>query len=738
MYFFDAKFPSQGSDVTALLIFAGQSLGHEADFAFELEVGFRNYRLKPEEVIFICPGYLRSQIVEYLDRKEKFFDGLQRFGKSVAVTVGFFNEFSDFDFIPVSDKEGMCQRKENFKEIVLKYGLLNLAKEKKDKVILKAPSGTIFLKPSGKEFSEFIKTSELAVGATENQFVAFCLLAKRPRDRSVRKIYIDTNSISPFIEALLFYLSCFEGKPFRVATYESYGSYSGKDKAKPDIVDNVWIVISASRSNSMGRKMVDEWGVDDDQVLTMLSYTDPDPDSKGDNILLNISRFSVDHKNKNPKGSLIKVEVVGENFTVEAEKPNLVTLKEKHKPRSVSKSIEPVNSFQLFKCNKKISPNEKDLPIYIDCKNFFNQNGDFGKWLSTIINWYVPSKTSHVVYKELDESSVALKDLIVRKLSDNGSTEVEVIDINSANISISGDDAIIVAMPVTGSGETLLNLNRNLRISRHDGNRIFISPFVVHSSRSSFLDLKNSLVFGPKGFKYQFFSCHEIFVGHDKEDSSWKLELQYIDQFENRFWQKRAEHLRKMDTGLKGRIGVSSSEPGRRLVFSQDFAFWSKDYGENVDPEAVYVTVSTILQSLREKPIQEDDSDSLFSYVYQHSVLSPDNFVRFNDPLLQSCIWRASDSRELDYRSSLEISNSFVQILSRLVEEGYKNFENAYLDLLVGIAVGKIQVAKEVIIPALKGYLENCPRDMTHTSVLLSKMITDLTGEDAEDAEIQF
>jgi hypothetical protein len=329
--------------------------------------------------------------------------------------------------------------------------------------------------------------------------------------------------------------------------------------------------------------------------------------------------------------------------------------------------------------------------------------------------------------------------LTVERLKQNGITDFQVIDIHSANVDISGKGSIIVVMPVTGSGETLLNLNRNLRISRHDGNRIFISPFVVHSSSSSFDDLRSSLSFGPKGFKYQFFSQHNVFIGHDKEDSSWELELDFIDNFENDFWERRADYLRRMDDGLRGRIGVSSLDPDSQLVFSQDFAFWAQKYEiADTDPESVYVTVAAIIQSLREKPIEDNDSDSLFNYVYQHSILAPDNFVRFNDPLLQSCIWRAADSRELDYRSSLEISKSFMDILTRLVKESQQGGENAAIDLLIGIGLGRIQIANEVLLPTLKEYLETYPDSMKHASMLISQIISDLSGEVVDQPEIQF
>lgn len=118
---------------------------------------------------------------------------------------------------------------------------------------------------------------------------------------------------------------------------------------------------------------------------------------------------------------------------------------------------------------------------------------------------------------------------------------------------------------------------------------------------------------------------------------------------------------------------------------------------ERVDHEAVYLTIASILQGLREKPYSNTDKDSLFSYVYQHAVLAPDNFTRLTDALLQSCLWRAANIREMDYRSSTELSQEFAGILERLIEENAAGTANAALDLLMGIATGKIQLEKNVL-----------------------------------------
>ncbi|MFJ7281240.1 hypothetical protein [Pseudomonas sp. NPDC099000] len=90
-------------------------------------------------------------------------------------------------------------------------------------------------------------------------------------------------------------------------------------------------------------------------------------------------------------------------------------------------------------------------------------------------------------------------------------------------------------------------------------------------------------------------------------------------------------------------------------------------------------------------------ADSLDGDIYQQSVLDPEVFVRYNDPLLQSCIWRAASPSELDYSSDEILSGQFVDILFRLLEHHNNEKGEASIDLLIGISIEKIKVSRKSI-----------------------------------------
>lgn len=699
MYLFESsiKIGELGeSEKEVLVIFSGQLEGDRIVYSELLERKLRNFPNKPEEVLFIYPNYIDDAIKVFFRVDEKCYANIIRYGKHIPVTFLAFDKSGEFQSYAVNARSAVCDDLIELRKQIVDRGLYNLAKARKDQVILQAPSGTIFIKPSKHEFHEFIKASELAIGYAENQFIAFCLLSKAPRNKSIKRIYIDTNSISSFVEALLFYWMRFSNSKCRTAIYESYGSYEGIENnwPKPELTEDVWVLISASTTNSLGVKIAQEWSLDNDQVLTLLSYAETHEDKIGDEILVNIVTLSRAAKKVLSEGSVIKVKVWGENFTAEVEKPNRVYIKAAHKTKAVTSLILPNKSNNLILCNKKINSDYPVSSVYIDTNDYFSSDDKFNNWLKDIVDWYVPPKVGWLVYQSIDQASTTLVQIVEKLLHRNGIKNFEKIDIVNARKDIKGNDSVVVVMPVTGSGQTLLKLNRNLRISGHKGNRIFISPFVAASSKTSYEQFHNSLVYGPNGMKYSFHAWKYVFIGHSDNTNSWQKELVVVESFEaeSEFWRHRANILRAQNLGLKGAIGTPSIEKGVHLTFTADFAFWGVYQPEVVNPEAVYLTISSILQGLRERPYMEIDKNSLFSYVYQHSVIAPENFTRFTDALLQSCLWRASNAREMDYRSDRALSEEFSSILERLIDENSSGTENAAVDLLMGIATGKIQL----------------------------------------------
>lgn len=701
MFLFDSEFNLNNEKHEALVIFSGQLEGSAEDYGYSFESKMRNDNPRPRMVFFIYPNYLIQEIRDISGSGTAFYDNIIRYGENTPVI---FCSFDDFGCLSV--ERAIFTNKKNinlsgFLDSIVKDGVLSLAKKRKDSVILKSPPGTVFVKPSKKQLDEFIQASGLTVGYSENQFLAFSLLKFRPRNIDIKNIYIDTSGISSFIEALTYYLYRFSSEVCKSVKYHSFNSYFGLNTQKPDDTTDIWVIISASNSNSLGKKIVKEWSVTNEQVVTVLSYNDKSEGGKGDTIICNLSVISDRYKNPDKFVTPISVKVIGENFTAQVSEPNQVIIKNIHKTPEINKCINPYNNSNVFKCSKTSSSDRAARPIFIDMAEVLDEDKKLAEWIKSIATWYIPTTLKWIVYDENSESGKKLYSLVCNCLPLDSS--ITSLSFKDAETEVSSDGAVLILEPVISDGKSLLRLNRNLRISGHNGNRIFLCPFVTASSKEKFVNFKKSLIFGPNNLKYQFFSYYELYIGHSDADSSWILERNVVENLESEFWQSRARVLNAEGTGIDGRVGTPSLTEDETLSFAQDFAFWNAGYNcDSINPEAVYTTVSSILQGLREKPYSDDDRDSLYSHVYQHSVIDPENFTRFNDGLLQSCLWRSANASEVDYKSSENLSESFAGILSRLIDDMSKGCKNSTLDLFMGVAVGKIALTKNVLNNLLK------------------------------------
>jgi hypothetical protein len=688
MLIFESTFTINKENRSILVIFSGQLDSSKPDVARILEDKLREHTDKPDELIYLYPGYLSDEIQKYLNDDHPLASGIKRYN-NIPVTALEFNQYADLTAKPIRGDSFVCEHLIELKKSIISNGLLKLVSDKSSHVIMKSPPGTIFIKPSGKEYHNFIRTSSLAKGYSEHQFIAFSLLSQLPRNRVIDKILIDTSSISVFVEAVIFYLCMFNPQSDRSIRYDSFSSYIGIEHSKPDIVDNTWVIISASQSNDLGKKIAKDWSLDNEQVVTMLSCTNPSGEIGG-NSLVNISKYSSPVNNSVDDGSLIKVKVVGEHFTAEINEPKSVIIKAAHKTAAVN-WINQHHSKNLIQCNVK--PNS----VSLNTSDFITNDASFKEWLNQIFYWYVPHNIKWLIFDKNDKSSNDFAAIIRGYLNNESNKEIESIDFKSVEDSVSGCESAIIIKPTIYSGSEFLKLNRNLRISGHDGNRIYLSAFSIFDSKENFVKFKSSLLYGPNGFKYIFHTMNEAFIGHALNNNSWDQELSLVENLSSNYWVDRKKQLMNHSQGLIGAIGVHSNNVNSKLEFTKDFAFWKADYEEDtVNHEAVYLTISSILQNLRERAFQDSTSDSLFSYVYQHSVIDPSNFTRFSDSLLQSCLWRAAYASELDYSSSTQLSEGFTDVLYELITAVLKNnATNASLDLCVGIAIGKIKITKK-------------------------------------------
>lgn len=173
---------------------------------------------------------------------------------------------------------------------------------------------------------------------------------------------------------------------------------------------------------------------------------------------------------------------------------------------------------------------------------------------------------------------------------------------------------------------------------------------------------------------------------------------------------------------------------GSRLQITSGFVFFGKaiedEHIEAVPQSTVFLTISAVLQTAREHSKAEN---CLSPSNYQSVVLSPENFLRFNDDVLQACLLRAALASELDYSSDNSLSEIMKELISKMFQRHQYSYGHAALEFAAALAIKKLklkskhtdQLIEEVINsanefhPAIVGFmvlLKKCKSSVAPTN----------------------
>lgn len=705
-----------------LVMFLGQyTKSSKQRFINDVQRAYKEH-LTPELVLFVYPRYLKKGVSSLL-KDENIRVDLTRQKSSLVICLSF-DEYAILtldETIPENESQSFNPDLGELGADIIKSGYDDLMGKREKEVLVKSPSGTTFAKPSGESLEEFIYASQLARCNFEHQFVAMSILKHAPDLNKIDTIYIDTSSISSIAESIIYYISRFKRQNCKHIDYRSFSSYSGlEENIKPDNVEGAWVIISASASLSMGKKLVRDWGIDPRQVLTILSYKkllEEDDENIGNDVVFCLEGYSnIDKKSFSPT----KVQVQGESFSAEVSAPDKIMLLKKFKPDYIDESIYKFHNTDVF------SVNRGDYTLFVDYLELrkeylcscgeLSKNSDLYIWIKKIVEWKIPRNIKAIISPRLKDA-VGLVNDFKQVFADCG---FDINDIREFGIddqkSMEGikNSSVLILSPVVSTGHVFVDVNRALRLANHEGMRVFATPFVVAPSEAQFNSVNTSLTQGIMGFKYSYLKFKKIFLT-SKNISSWSKEIEVITALitdcdgdgdvSADFWVTRKELIEKEGDGLNSAIGVHRDDPKKVFELVPGFVFWPDTYKpQKVNLSAVFATIGAILQNLRENDV---NGTQLSANIYQHSVLDPENFVRFNDSILQSCLWRCALPGELDYRRSESLSSDMQRILTKILKSTDSPRGATSLDLLMGLATRWIKISPTEMNKVIQSAEEN-------------------------------
>ena len=142
------------------------------------------------------------------------------------------------------------------------------------------------------------------------------------------------------------------------------------------------------------------------------------------------------------------------------------------------------------------------------------------------------------------------------------------------------------------------------------------------------------------------------------------------------------------------------------LRLNKNFAFWTSfDYNvEEISQSEVYFTISTIISNLEQKEINSPPSLKQTNYV--RNMLSPRNFHRFNDGIIQASLLRCGKTEYFAYDIDDELSLQMKEFLISIIENYDSVDGEALLEFLLAIGINRLKMKKEDMIKVLENAIE--------------------------------
>ncbi len=133
---------------------------------------------------------------------------------------------------------------------------------------------------------------------------------------------------------------------------------------------------------------------------------------------------------------------------------------------------------------------------------------------------------------------------------------------------------------------------------------------------------------------------------------------------------------------------------GRRRRRQKNFAFWNFDYnGENISQSEVYFTISTTIANLENKKINSYPSLKQTNYV--RNILSPRNFHRFNDGIIQASLLRSGKSEYFAYDLDKELSLQMKEFLLSIIDKHDSVDGEALAEFILAIGIKRLKLKSE-------------------------------------------
>lgn len=660
----------------------------------------------PDALILVSFDEHADRLIDIWKQNKTRVDGLVRRGQRNA--VDYLKEvaiwkFHDGSFIKSFRDDQSRQAYDLDFAVLWGDGLAQLVDDRG--AFQEAPQGHIFRHPSGRATRYFLLASELLRDEVDAYFVAVAVCAAAwGRLKCTSTLHIDTMGIYPIARAVEDISRRCGGslQGWEIDSFHSHGGMAGLHAVLTE-VDAV--LVSASTTGSMVAKLRED-GVPADALITLLDMSD---EGRCGSVVYARSRHTdaVTVELQRSQNETV-IELAGEYFVAQGKKPRPFVLTKAHQPASLQAVLDNFSHRSVLRLNHTRAANagRKDL-VSLD-EAVVADNSNMQRWLEDEIRLKTPASVSHVLGLDGAGGSRMAQVCadILGAIGGRPPKLVNLVDLvalgDTAKTEVTG---VLVCGAVVGDGHSLRAIARDLRELVPKASRHFVVAVGLPETMRAWLRLKQFLIqSGDKERPYLLSSWKVLPTGAPSgTGDAWRRSIELMqkadqmDVADDAPWSSEQslasiEVMARALESLGG--GYLQTASGNDLQLTSGFVFWnpsSQIRAESNNAAVSFLAMSAALQNARE---HGEAGSRLSSSMHETVVLDVENFLRFNDGVLQASLLRAAHSHELDYSGSPELSEMLREFLEKVFLNASRPYGEASLEFGLALATQRLRLTE--------------------------------------------
>jgi hypothetical protein len=676
-------------------------------------------RLPPERILIVCPRGLQEEVREdYRGMNPATKERLRGVTNVVSAAFNHEGRVEPEEVLQLHAPNAPWKLSDSDIQTIVAAGMKEIVETTGTRMT--APPGYVFRKPSENASRVFIRAGNMIKNPSALAVVFHAMVRTIPI--GAKRLYIDSFTI---LSIALTYQRCMAelakecGVEFEVPTITNFHSYSMDPDLTFEVTADYLVLISASSSGGLARKLIKDHHAQTERVFHLLVFSD-------NKALQESSVYFQEEPKREPEddGSFQKViSIPGEEFLASHGDTRTVELKLTHLVSLERKIYKEPFYQEVLALNLHASGSYGSAPRPFGFRVTETVGSEaFEKWIEHQARIDLPASTTIAIAAD-DGRSKLLAEHLVSLIPKTKKGDVPVITLTALQRDeiqekIPVDGSVLVVCSDETDGESLLAISQSLRDKPHL-HRHYVIGHLFPSSARQFRRLRSNLRVNGKGKQYGWSVYCVTPLGEDSVHQSWLLErgfgyetvvFQEVNESLARALRQRGENLN--GSVLTGEALFLPKISGEPLQLRDESVFFDGKYGK-ISQVTVYVQIAAALQRARDRELCDDktvlSNELCFdSNPFIDTVIDPDTFSRFNDGVIQAAILRSATASELNYSRDLILSKHMLGIVSAIIESRQKDRGEAVLEFMLAAFFKKLRFHNDHF-PVVRSLVEADP-----------------------------